>query len=900
MAKQRRIVGLMALTLAMLVAMLDATITNIALPDIMTSFKSTLNDTSWISTSYVMGIGVFMITASKLADQFGRKKLMIIGLILFGVSSVLCGMASSLTFLIIMRAIQSIGGAIITPIVLPMALALYGKEKMRTITSLVGAVTALAAAGGPALGGFIIQLVGWRAIFFINPPIIVLTLILTAFCIDETYDNTVSKRVDFLGVFLLTATLFPLIFALLKGQDYGWHSGLIISMFAGSAVALILFLLTEKKVKAPMLELGLFRETTFTASDICYMISGFGIVCPALIVNYFLQNVLGYTALRAALVIMWASATVIVSMPLGSVIANKLGSAKAVNVLGNLIIAVGIFLLARLKVSTPRSTMIFDVVVIGVGLGFACQTMVTAVKFLPLEKSGMASGVINAMRQIGTCIGIALLVSILDTNIANAKIDMKTDAISDINRSGIAASVKTVAIKDITAIFDNADTAKQKALQTKLTNDVKDSLTSLSSAPRPADNETLQKLYDGASSLSDGAKKVTEGQKSLNGGIGSLSSGLGKLQSGSGSLTSGLGSLDSGLSQVLSGAQTLNSSASQGLGALSSGIGQLNSGAQQMLSQFSSGGSGGTTVYDGVTGVAGGAQSLSSNLSGYVSSVNNTYYLMIKNDPSSPQLLIGYKNSLAQAEAAYAQASGSAKTQDEQQAEALANLVALYTAGTDTSVTNETQFEAKLESLVKQSESNQNVVAAGSQITSRADQLSGASRQVAAQFKDGGAFKNGMEQLAGGTAKLNQSAGSLSALQQGIGKLFNGLLQLKNGSGQLLSGSKALQSGISSAKSGADQLQSGSDRLADADSKLNDGAAQLASGVGLAGQESEIQNVMNNVTADKNSKIADSFDKVFLLAAIILAATCFIGIFTDRKESDNTTTKRNNQQEKRD
>ncbi len=887
MAKHRRTLGFIALILAMFVGMLDSTITNIAMPDIMTSFKSNLNDVSWVTTIYIMGLGIFMITASKLADQFGRKKLMIIGLLLFGVSSALCGMAKSLIFLIVMRFIQSIGGAIITPIVLPMGLALFGKEKMRTVASVIGATTALAAAGGPALGGLIIDLSSWRSIFFINPPIIAIALILTALCIDETYDNTVSKSVDFLGVFLLTATLFPLIFALLKGQYYGWHSALIISMFVGSAVALVLFLVTEMKVNAPMMELGLFRETTFAASDICYMITGFALVCPTLILNYFLQNVLGYTALSAALVVMWTSATVIISMPLGGALANKLGSAKAINVLGNLMMAAGIFLLSRLKVSTSKSTMIFDLVVCGLGLGFACQTIVTAVKFLPVEKSGIGSGIVNAMRQIGTCIGVAVLVSILDTNIANAKIDMKSDAVADINHSSIAESVKTVAIKDIAEIFNNTDTTKQKALQTKLTNDIKNSLTALPSASRPTSNKALEKLYDGANSLSNGAQKVTDGQKTLNSGIGSLSSGLSKLQSGSGSLTSGLGNLNSGLSQIFSGAQTLNGAGSKGLGSLSSGIGQINNGAQQLLSQFSSGGSN-PTVYDGVTGVAGGAQSLSSNLKSYVSAVDNTYYLMIKYDPSSPQLLKNYQSNLAQVKDAYASATGAAKDQYKQQIQALANLVTLYTAGTDSSVTSETQFETKLESLAQQNETNQNVVASGSQLTSGADQLSGASQQVAAQFKEGGAFKSGMEQFAGGTAKLNQGAGSLPTLQQGINKLFNGLLQLKNGSDQLLSGSKTLQGGIASAKSGSDQLQSGSSQLVNANDKISSGAVQLASGVGLAGQETEIQNVMNKVTTDKNNKLSDSFDKVFLLAAIILLATCFIGIFTDRKDDPST------------
>lgn len=936
---QRRAIGFIALCLAMFVVALDSTATNIALPDIMRAFRSTLNDASWISTIYVLGLGVLIISSAKIADQFGRKKLMLIGFTLFGLSSAMCGLSRSLLFLIVMRGVQSIGGAIILPLVLPMGLALFGKSKIRSVSSVIGVTTAIAAAGGPSLGGLIIQIAGWRAIFYLNVPLIVIALILTVTCIEESYDETSSKKIDFVGIILLSTTLFLLTFALLKGQDYGWHSSLIVSMFIGSAVSLILFLLVESKSKAPMMELGLFRERTFTASNVCYMLSGFAVVCPALIVNYFLQNILNYTALNAALITMWASATVMISMPLGNLLAAKFGSAKGINVLGLLLLGTGILLLAGITVHTSKAAMIFDMVVCGFGLGFSCQSIITAVKFLPVEKSGMASGIINAIRQIGTCIGIAILVSILDTNVTNAKINMKTAAIADIRQSNLAESVKTVAITDIKSIFNNTDQTKQSALQKKLTNDVKNGLASLSSVPRPT-NGTLQNLYDAADTLSDGTAQVSKGQKTLNDGIGSLSTGLGKLQSGgsalssgvnklqngstalssglnqlqngSGTLTSGINSLDQGLSQTLSGAQTLNTAGGQGLNALASGIGQLNNGAQQLLSQFSSGSTDDPTLYDGVTGVAGGSASLSSNLSTYVSAVDNTYYLMIKSNPDAAQLLKDYQNELSQTETAYAAATGDAKTSYGQQVQALVNLVTLYTAGTDATVTTEEQFTAKLVALAQQSQAEQNVVASGNQVVAGAGQLSSASQKVAAQFQDGGTFKNGVQQLANGTSQLNQNTGKLASLQQGIGRLTNGLLQLKTGADQLLTGSqslgegissaadgaRSLQSGLNSANSGSNQLQqglvsasaggsrlgTGSNQLVEASDKIQDGAAQLTKGIALGSQANELQTVMNKISRSKDDQTSNAFDDVFLIAAILMFATCFIGAFTDRKE----------------
>lgn len=887
MSKQAKALGFTALAIAMFMGTLDSTIINIALPDIMTYFKASLNDTSWISTIYVLGLSVFMISASKLADQFGRKKIMLIGLVLFGVSSALCSLSKTLLFLIAMRLIQGIGGAIITPIVVPMALELFGTENTQKVAGAVGAVTAIAAAGGPPIGGVLIKYINWQAIFFVNVPFALIAFILTVFFIKESNDKTVSKSIDWLGMALLTVALFLLTFSLLKGEDYGWGSAVIISMFIGSIASTVLFLLVESKVKAPLVELGLFRESTFTASNICYLITGFGIVAPLLIFNFFLQNALGYEALNAAYIVMAVSLTVIVSMPLGSAIAGKLG-ARLVNFSGVIFMSVGAFLLSRLTIDTSKFVMVIDMIVFGFGLGFSCQSLISSIKHLPTEKSGIGSGIVNAARQIGTCLGIALLVSVLNTNVSSAKNSIKSNAEALIQKSNIDDTVKATMINDINDSFsnteDNGNSTQQHDLKKKMQDDIQKAVNKISIAPKPTD-KILAKLYDGTKSLSDGAAKANDGQKSLNSGIGSLNSGLDKLLSGSNTLTSSFGALNNGLSQLTSGAQTFNSTSSQGLGALTLGIGQLNNGAQAMLQQFSSSNnSNNPTVYDGITSVESGTQSLSSNLSSYISAVNNTYYLMIKNDPASAQLLTTYKNNLEEAQAAYAVAVGAAKEQYAQQIQALSNLVTLYTAGTDSSVTNEAQFEAKLLTLTEQSEANQNVVSSGSQILAGAKQLSSASQQVAAQFNNGGVFKNGMQQIAEGAFKLNQNSNGLSTLQTGIKKLIDSLSQLKNGSNMLLTGSQNLQNGIASSKIGSDKLLSGSNQLVDANSKINDGTIKIASGVGLAGQQNEIETVMNQIQAEKNDKLSGAFDNVFLLAAIILAVASVCGLFTDKKE----------------
>jgi MFS family permease len=225
-----------------------------------------------------------------------------------------------------LRFTQGIGTAIITPIGLPMGLGILGKEKRQFVVATAGAIISIAAASGPPLGGALVQYFGWQSIFFVNVPLCLIAILLTALFVHESYDTTVSKSIDWTGMLLLTASLFFLTFALLKGSTFGWSSIIIISMFIGSAVTMGFFIFAEHKIQHPMLELLLFRESTFTASCLCYMMVGFGITSTMLIFNYFLEDFLGYAALKAAFIIIAISLTSMVSVPAGSIIARRIGT----------------------------------------------------------------------------------------------------------------------------------------------------------------------------------------------------------------------------------------------------------------------------------------------------------------------------------------------------------------------------------------------------------------------------------------------------------------------------------------------------------------------------------------------------------------------------------------------
>lgn len=508
MSNTRKTVGFIGLILAMFMGALDATIVNIAIPDIMDDLHTGLTDTSWVATIYVLAMSVFIITVSKLADIYGRKLVMLIGVVLFGGFSFACMTANSLLPLIIYRFFQGLGGAILTPIVLPMGIELFGKEKTSRITAVMGAFGALAAAGGPVIGGVIINWTSYRWIFGINIPIAILAFLLILIGTKESYDKTISKSIDWLGMIFLTITLGGLVFGLLEGREYGWSSQMIVSSFVSSLIGLILLIFTERKVKSPIIELTLFKEKTFTASSIVYMIFGFAIIVPSFVVNYFLQNVRNYSALHSAYLIVPASLAIAVSMPLATKMYQKI-SAKLLIGIGIVVTAGGLFMLGLVEYDTPKSIIICCNIIIGLGLGFMAMSLTSSVKYLPVTKTGIGSGIVNASRYIGQALGIALLVTILNGNINTAKTNIKDTAYHQIDRHVLSSKVKKVAREEIKVTFKTSkDSNKVSGKQRHMIKRIKKAARDTSQLPQPKKGSDYRKLYNANKLLVNGSEKL--------------------------------------------------------------------------------------------------------------------------------------------------------------------------------------------------------------------------------------------------------------------------------------------------------------------------------------------------------------------------------------------------------
>lgn len=501
-SKLQKAGGLTALCLMMFIVTLDTTITNIALPNITSYFSTTLDTSNWISTIYVLLLSVFMIPMAKVADQIGRKKVILVGLILFGAGSLACGMANSIGMLVAMRAIQGLSGAIITPIIVPLSVNLFGRERANQIVGIIGAFAAIAAAAGPPIGGLLIHLWSWHEIFFINVPVVIVTLILTIFCFHESYDMTISKSIDYAGIILLSIGLFLITFVLLKGYDFGWLSLRILLMSVGAVLALWLFVYLDLRRKEPLVEFKLFRDRTFLSSTLLYFTCGFTVVMLSVVFNFFLENVRGFSPLHAGNIIMISSIMVIIALPMGSQLGQKLNY-RWVNVIGTILMAMGGLVLTQITYAMSNFTMIVDMAIIGLGFGLTSLSLVSAVQYIPIEKAGIASGMINAARQLGTCLGIALLVGILNNNVDNAKSAIKAEAYQHIRVTQVSSSVRHALDKNV----ENHTRQNSAAIRAAAKDRYR--------IPVPADSSNLKQVYEGEQKLVLGNVKIANSVNQL-------------------------------------------------------------------------------------------------------------------------------------------------------------------------------------------------------------------------------------------------------------------------------------------------------------------------------------------------------------------------------------------------
>lgn len=459
MTKNQKILAFISLSIACFLTVLDSTIVNVSLPSMADYFKTDMTGISWVSTAYLIPFSALLINFSKIADIFGRKKLFIIGLLVFGISSIFCGLSTSLPMIIAFRIIQGVGAAILTPLSIPLAIELFGKNAMSKLGVIIGMIISISAASGPVIGGILNETFGFKAIFYVNIPFIIVSLLLGIGYVSECYDRTIEKKIDILGSLLLAYAIGSLTFFLVKGNTYGWGSAKALTLIITSAISIATFLIYEIKSKNPMIEFKLFKIKSFTSSIIIIAVIFFAYMPISYLMNFYLENQLGYSVLKAGMILGIVSCISFFTSPIFGIIAQKYG-ARVISMSAIIFVSLGDFMFIFMNNSNNIKIIFSAFILVGLGIGSTSPLYRSAFEEVSTDKNGNASGILNSLRQLTACLAIAI-VATLSSHYSIAAVDNTKSKILDIvnNNVVLEQQVKsTIADK-----IENSDTSQNSS-----------------------------------------------------------------------------------------------------------------------------------------------------------------------------------------------------------------------------------------------------------------------------------------------------------------------------------------------------------------------------------------------------------------------------------------------------
>ena len=434
---------LVAVCLGTFMLLLDITIVNVALPDIQKALNSSFSDLQWVVDAYALTLAAFLLTAGSLADMYCRRLLYIIGLTIFTLASLLCGAAASTLMLQVSRAVQGVGGAIMFSVSLALLANSFRGKDRGVAFGVWGAITGVAVAIGPLLGGVLTSGLSWRWIFFVNLPIGIAAIALCVTKVEESRQSQ-ARRPDWPGFVTFTLALVSLIYGLIESSERSFTDGLVIGCFVAAAVLLTAFVLVEMYGTHPMFDLSLFRLPTFTGGAVAaFGLSG-SIFAMFLYLVLYLQDILGLTPLQTGTRLLVVSGAILVT----SAVAGRLTSHVQIRFLigpGLALVGLGLLLMRGLDAGSSWTHLLPGLVVGGVGVGLVNPPLAsTAVGVVAPERAGMASGINSTFRQVGIATGIALLGTLFANKVTSEVID-RVSAVPQLHGQGprIAAALKS-------------------------------------------------------------------------------------------------------------------------------------------------------------------------------------------------------------------------------------------------------------------------------------------------------------------------------------------------------------------------------------------------------------------------------------------------------------------------
>jgi EmrB/QacA subfamily drug resistance transporter len=402
-----------AVAFGLFMIMLDNTIVNVALPSIQSDLGIGISELEWVFNGYALTFGVLMLTGGKLADMLGRRRIFIVGLLVFTVASLFCGLATSAGWLIGARVVQGVGSALMNPATLSIVTATFPPRQRGMAIGIWAGVAAMALAIGPLAGGLITQHLGWNWIFFINVPVGILAIIVTRLVVDESRDTSADQRLDLPGLLTSGIGLFALTYGLIEANNFGWTSARILSLFVVAVVGLVAFVLLELHQRSPMLDLSLFKNGTFAGSNSVMLLIGLAMFGVFFYNSLFIQNILGYSAVQTGATFLPMTVLIILVAPFAGKYSDRVGSRWLMGG-GMVLLAASLFIFSRLDASSDFWDILPGLIVGGFGMALVMTpTTSAAMGSVSLDKAGVGSAVLNSMRQVGGALGIAVMGAIV-------------------------------------------------------------------------------------------------------------------------------------------------------------------------------------------------------------------------------------------------------------------------------------------------------------------------------------------------------------------------------------------------------------------------------------------------------------------------------------------------------
>ena len=417
---------LLVVSLGFFMTLLDLTIVNIAIPNLITNLHASLDDVLWVINAYALVLAVLVITAGRLGDLIGPRIMFTSGIAVFTAASAACGLAPSPGWLIAFRAVQGLGAAMLMPQTLTIITNTFPPERRGAAFGVWGAVAGVATIAGPTLGGLLVTAFDWRWIFFVNLPIGIIVLLITPVIIPELRLGR-RHRIDVWGVVLASAALFAICYGLVEGQKYNWGTikGFIsIPLILGLGVVLLLvFLLVQwlTQDREPLVPFKLFRDRNYSVVNWVSGVLAIGMMGIFLPLTIYLQSVLGFSALKAGLVIAPASLMSMFVAPVAGRTTDKIGG-KYILMSGLILFGAGMGWLALIaRPDSSWTAFLAPLIVAGIGMGCIFAPMVTvAMRNIDPRVAGAASGVLNTIRQVGLVIGTATVGALLQNRLVSA------------------------------------------------------------------------------------------------------------------------------------------------------------------------------------------------------------------------------------------------------------------------------------------------------------------------------------------------------------------------------------------------------------------------------------------------------------------------------------------------